>query len=203
MPYLSRHGMASQIADQPEALYRQAANRALSDCEDAQAEAAVMTLLRLVNGSYARAQNQLADMLGKRDQWMGSLLPFLAGEDDAEADHAARDILQAALNDLVQQETHAALARLTPLTRILNEAVALARVAQANGAKGLEGVAGRRFGSVGLEDTGGLAAHRKRRVAKENEQAAGRSVAFRGQGRRKSSAPRVQGAGGSMPARSA
>ncbi|MDR9499459.1 MAG: UvrD-helicase domain-containing protein [Hydrogenovibrio sp.] len=141
MPYLSRHGMASQIADQPEALYRQAANRALSDCEDAQAEAAVMTLLRLVNGSYARAQNQLADMLGKRDQWMGSLLPFLAGEDDAEADHTARDMLQTALNDLVQQETRAALAWLTPLTRILNEAVALARVAQANGAKGLEGVA--------------------------------------------------------------
>jgi ATP-dependent exoDNAse (exonuclease V) beta subunit len=143
MPYLSRHGMASQIADQPEALYRQAANRALSDCEDAQAEAAVMTLLRLVNGSYARAQNQLADMLGKRDQWMGSLLPFLVGTDDAEADRSAREILQTALNNLVKQETHAALTQLRPLNRLLNDAVTLAREAQANvpdGIKGLDGV---------------------------------------------------------------
>ena len=112
MPYLSRFGAQSQVSEQVDTLYRQAAVQAL---QDEAAQEASSALLRLVNGRFSQAVELIVAMLYKRDQWLGLVFN---GQN--------RHDLEAALAVIVQQEMQAALQTLQPAKPILAQIVALA-----------------------------------------------------------------------------
>ena len=101
MPFLSKMGAQAQIEQRPEALYREAVHAVLSD-PDLSAQAA--TLMRLVNGRYARAETQLLKMLAQRDQWMRVLFGA-----------AQRASLEGALQSVVDNRLSHAVSQLGPL----------------------------------------------------------------------------------------
>lgn len=95
MPVVSRFGAPPAIVEKAEALYAEAARNtvaALQDARDRDAEALEL-LLRHVDNDAFRAEQLLAGMLAKRDQWM----PPLAREEHM------REALEAAIGDAVAQ----------------------------------------------------------------------------------------------------
>ncbi len=127
MPLLSRLGAQPQLASRQDRLYIQAARSALQDVETAEAST---ELLRLVNGKLRRAEALLVSMLKKRDQWMDSLLVY--GADTLEESAMARDVLEAAVADLVTQEQQAAWKTLAPIADHLLRVCAFAEFAESN-----------------------------------------------------------------------
>lgn len=101
MPFLSKLGTQPSLQQNSDALYVEAA-RAVLASEAVQTESAA--LLRLVNGRYRRAENQLVGMLKKRDQWMRIVLSG-----------AEREKLQQALEALVDQQLQQITMQLGPL----------------------------------------------------------------------------------------
>jgi ATP-dependent exoDNAse (exonuclease V) beta subunit len=83
-PLLSGFGGALNIAPSPEALYRQAARRALESMDDADAtlREAISDLLSWRDNNWNDLEQQLVDMLCDRDRWMHNFL--LAGAPDWE-----------------------------------------------------------------------------------------------------------------------
>ncbi|PLA75129.1 hypothetical protein CYQ88_02570 [Hydrogenovibrio sp. SC-1] len=127
MPLLSRLGAQPQLASMQDRLYIQAARSALQDTETAEAST---ELLRLVNGKLRRAEALLVSMLKKRDQWMSSLLGY--GADTLEESAMAREVLEAAVADLVAQEQQAAWKHISPIADRLSKMCAFSEFAEAN-----------------------------------------------------------------------
>ena len=92
MPYLSKVGGQPRLLDNPLESYQLAVRKVLKTPE---LEEAVGRLLRLVNGRFQRAENLLINMLGKRDQWMRTLIQFKGD--------AAKQRLQSAIKEIVSQ----------------------------------------------------------------------------------------------------
>ena len=95
MPVLSRFGAQPAIVEKAEALYAEAAREtvaALESSDDADAQA-IEELLRHLDMDAARAEELIASMLAKRDQWMRPLL----------AEAHVREHLESALRDAVAQ----------------------------------------------------------------------------------------------------
>ncbi|WP_319379895.1 UvrD-helicase domain-containing protein [Thiomicrorhabdus sp.] len=136
MPLLSKMGTQSTIARNPETLYREAVRTVL---KSSAAEASVAVLLQLVNGRYNRAEALLISMLAKRDQWMASLLPY--GHEESATQ--ARELLEAALEEVVHQELRIHLQVLENSASLFAEACELANFAQANNQPGLQSIASR------------------------------------------------------------
>lgn len=104
MPLLSRLGSQPGVAVDPEPHYRQAARDTLAWLHTDHPAADVLErLLDRFDHDTQRLQNQLVEMLAKRDQWM-------------RHSHAALDLnaAEAALRDLIGDELQQALALLTP-----------------------------------------------------------------------------------------
>ncbi|MGH8403201.1 MAG: UvrD-helicase domain-containing protein, partial [Gammaproteobacteria bacterium] len=72
MPLLSKFGAQPGIAERPEALYEEAAQRTLGLLESREARLAdaVSTLLRHLDNDLPRVRGLLAQMLPQRDQWL-------------------------------------------------------------------------------------------------------------------------------------
>jgi ATP-dependent exoDNAse (exonuclease V) beta subunit len=118
MPFLSKLGTQPSLQQNSDALYVEAA-RAVLASEAVQTESAA--LLRLVNGRYRRAENQLVSMLKKRDQWMRILLGG-----------AQREQLESALEALVLQQAQQAIMQLGPVIELGEELPELARFVLGN-----------------------------------------------------------------------
>jgi ATP-dependent exoDNAse (exonuclease V) beta subunit len=96
LPLLSGGVAAASIEEQAEERYRQAARRTLDrlSAED-RTGAALRRLMRLLDNSMTRLESLLADLLPKRDQWLGYLL--------GEPDEALRVHLEEGLHELVRE----------------------------------------------------------------------------------------------------
>ncbi len=93
MPVLSGTGGAPAIVEDARALYREAAQRALSRIEGAEREAEpVRRLLRHLDGDWATAGVLLEAMLARRDQWLHRVAAL-------RVDDEARGLLEAALRE--------------------------------------------------------------------------------------------------------
>lgn len=115
MPLLSKMGAPSAILKEADCVYQEAVHLMLKTPEF---ESDVARLLTLVNGRFKSAQNLFVTMLKKRDQWMGSVLPFTGEE--------ARDHLERALAYIVRKELTEQVAHLTHVMPHLAEACELA-----------------------------------------------------------------------------
>ena len=95
MPWLSRLGGQPAIADRPQDLYRQAAERLLGRMDDpAQETAAQEHLLAHLDNRMTLLRDLLAAMLAKRDQWLRHLL------DPRTA--SSRELLESSLKSFVE-----------------------------------------------------------------------------------------------------
>jgi len=121
MPVLSRFGAPPSATDDPERLYREAAQAALAHLEENDPWSdSVARLLRHFDNNMPVARKQLAEMLARRDQWLRHLVDGRApGERRAHLERALLSINRAAL---------ARLAALAP-AELSNEVAALARYA--------------------------------------------------------------------------
>ena len=121
MPVLSRFGAPPTATDEPEQLYRDAAQAALEHLEaEDQWSGSVARLLRHFDNNLPVARRQLATMLARRDQWLRHLVDGReSGERRAHLERALLVINHAALADL---------ARLAP-AEFSNEVAVLARYA--------------------------------------------------------------------------
>ena len=80
MPCLSRFGVQPQIAERPEALYRQAARNTMADLESGAAwSPAIEALVRHLDNHLAKIEALVAGMLAKRDQWLRHVMESGAG----------------------------------------------------------------------------------------------------------------------------
>jgi ATP-dependent helicase/nuclease subunit A len=71
MPWLSRFGAQPAVSQDPAALYSEAARGTLAELETGHAwSAAVEQLLKHLDNDIARVESLLAEMLGRRDQWL-------------------------------------------------------------------------------------------------------------------------------------
>jgi ATP-dependent helicase/nuclease subunit A len=94
MPWLSRFGATPEIRDDATPLYRQAADQLVERIRSGGSGVdQVATLLRHLDNRSDLLRDLLADMLGKRDQWLRHLL----GQDVA----ASRQILEAGLRSFI------------------------------------------------------------------------------------------------------
>ncbi len=118
MPLLSKMGAPSSISSNVEEAYREAVHLALKTEAIAPA---VGRLLQLVNGRFSRAESLLMMMLQKRDQWMGSLLPL--------SNEGAREVLEASIASIVQNELSIQVARLSSARSALEEVCSIAEYA--------------------------------------------------------------------------
>ncbi len=79
MPLLSKFGLRADISDNPEALYRESAERTVAELETGAGwSSAVETLISYLDNNLERVIELVAAMLGKREQW----LRHLAGRND-------------------------------------------------------------------------------------------------------------------------
>jgi hypothetical protein len=104
LPVLSGLGGAPLIAEDPEALYRTAANRTLAALEDSgdPLQSDVSRVLDRYDNQYDRMVEMLTGMLGHREQWIGHLLAHQAGQG------FDREGLEGALRLLIESELQAA-----------------------------------------------------------------------------------------------
>ncbi|MGH8279224.1 MAG: UvrD-helicase domain-containing protein [Gammaproteobacteria bacterium] len=119
MPLLSGFGAPPSIAEQPEVLYREAAERtlALLDHGDAAQAEALGVLLRHLDNDWAGATELLADMLARRDQWLRHA---------ARAGASRTDLQLAFAREIVRQLSAARAAFPAPLQAELAELAAFA-----------------------------------------------------------------------------
>jgi len=105
MPVLSRFGAPPSATDDPERLYRDAAQAALAHLEEEDAwSGSVARLLRHFDNNMPVARSQLVEMLKRRDQWMRHLVDGReSGERRAHLERALLAINRAALATLAQQ----------------------------------------------------------------------------------------------------
>ncbi len=128
LPVLASGVAGAGVAEDAEALYREAAERTVAelDADDGPA-ASLRELLRTLDNDAPRLEGMLAALLPRREQW----LPYFAGEDPG----ALRVVLEQALARLVGEELEAAAAAvpqgvratLVPLLRHAAEHAADAR----------------------------------------------------------------------------
>jgi len=122
MPLLSKMGGQSQLLQDASPAYQEAVRLVLKTPE---LEEPVGRLLRLLNGRFNRAESLLSDMLAKRDQWMRTLIQYQGDE--------ARDVLEAAIEEIVSKTLAEQLKEVYYLKDAFNEACALADYAVENG----------------------------------------------------------------------
>ena len=115
MPLLSKMGGQSQLLQDATPAYQEAVRQVL---KMPQLEEPVGRLLRLVNGRFGRAESLLMNMLAKRDQWMRTLIQY-QGE-------AAREVLENALQEIVNKVLAEQLGELYYLKPAFEEACAIA-----------------------------------------------------------------------------
>jgi len=105
MPWLSRFGSTPEIRDDATPLYRQAADQLVERIRSGGSGVdQVATLLRHLDNRSDLLRDLLADMLGKRDQWLRHLL-----DQDAES---SRRILEAGLRSFIRAQLQAVAALL-------------------------------------------------------------------------------------------
>jgi len=73
MPWISRFGGMPEVSDDPDTLYRAAAEQLLARLERRDS-LPLQTLLRHLDNSVAIVEEMLIDMLRRRDQWLGLVL---------------------------------------------------------------------------------------------------------------------------------
>jgi ATP-dependent helicase/nuclease subunit A len=122
MPWLSRLGAAPAIEADAAALYREAARRTISLVEDDAWAQPLETILLHLDNDAAALESLLAEMLGRRDQW----LRHIAGTDLTEA----REALEESLERIVTGAL-AAVCRAFPAD-LAAELLSLARYASCN-----------------------------------------------------------------------
>jgi len=93
MPLLSQLGANPDTLPDARPLYLEAARHALDALEDPQDGVAVARLLRHLENDREKTANLIADLLARREQWLGQLLG-----------HNSREVLEEALADCVQQQ---------------------------------------------------------------------------------------------------
>lgn len=121
MPLLSKMGGQSQLLQDATSAYQEAVRQVL---KMPQLEEPVGRLLRLVNGRFNRAESLLINMLAKRDQWMRTLIQY-QGE-------AAREVLESALQEIVNKVLSEQLSALYYLKPAFEETCAIADYAVQN-----------------------------------------------------------------------
>lgn len=121
MPLLSKMGGQSQIVQDARPLYLEAVRMVLKESHFAKP---VGRLLRLLNGRFNRAENMLCDMLAKRDQWMRTLIQYQGD--------SAREPLEYALNEIVEQTLQDSLGQLYYLKPQFEKACQIADYAVQN-----------------------------------------------------------------------
>lgn len=136
-PLLSGLGGALEIANDPEELYRRAARNTLetlaapASAINSEVRESIEALLDMQDNNWQELEDQLVEMLGKRDKWMHGIV--LNREQDW-------DVLRARLEQPFAAATAAAHARLHNLLQQLphacDEALALARFACAQKSDG-------------------------------------------------------------------
>ncbi len=95
LPIMARFGAQPAIADDPDSLYREAAQQTLADLERGEAwSPAIEHLLAHLDNNLAVAESMLVQMLAKRDQWLRHLVS-LSSEDER------RELLQLALQGVI------------------------------------------------------------------------------------------------------
>jgi len=115
MPLLSKMGGQSQLLQDATPAYQEAVRQVL---KMPQLEEPVGRLLRLVNGRFGRAESLLMNMLAKRDQWMRTLIQYQGD--------AAREVLENALQEIVNKVLAEQLSELYFLKPAFEEACAIA-----------------------------------------------------------------------------
>ena len=105
MPCLSRFGFQPQIAERPEALYRQAARNTVADLESGAAwSPAIESLVRHLDNHLAKIESLVAGMLARRDQWLRHVMASGIGPETAETDGLIlRGVLEDGLTDLINE----------------------------------------------------------------------------------------------------
>jgi len=93
MPLLSQLGANPDTVPDARPLYLEAARHALDALEDPQDGIAVGRLLRHLENDREKTAGLIANLLARREQWLGQLLG-----------HNSREVLEAALADCVQQQ---------------------------------------------------------------------------------------------------
>ena len=95
LPVMARFGAQPGIADDPESLYREAAQQTLADLERGEAwSPAIEDLLAHLDNNLSVAESMLVQMLAKRDQWLRHLVT-LRNEDER------RELLEQALQGVI------------------------------------------------------------------------------------------------------
>ncbi len=95
LPVMARFGAQPGIADDPESLYREAAQQTLADLERGEAwSPAIEHLLAHLDNNLSVAESMLVQMLAKRDQWLRHLVT-LRNEDER------RELLEQALQGVI------------------------------------------------------------------------------------------------------
>jgi ATP-dependent exoDNAse (exonuclease V) beta subunit len=124
LPVVSGAGGPLRTVERAQHLYREAARRALALLEEPEPPAiAVANLLRHLDNDAHAAEDLLADMLGKRDQWLRHVA-------DRRSPRLRREQLEAALAQLIRDALDDLRARIP--AALAGEMVALARAAAGN-----------------------------------------------------------------------
>ncbi len=100
MPWLSRLGSPPELLEDASELYREAARNTIALVDDETYGPYLERVLLHLDNDFAALENLLADMLGRRDQW----LRHLAGVKTAEA----RPILESSLRSVIEEAIEAA-----------------------------------------------------------------------------------------------
>lgn len=103
MPLMSRFGGQPAVSDDASPHYREAARRALAMLEEQGGEGVIAGALRYFDNHLPRLTELLAEMLAKRDQWLG-----------LSARHSALEEAEAALQHLIMHDLARATSALTP-----------------------------------------------------------------------------------------
>lgn len=128
MPVLSRFGAPPSIAEDASELYREAARETLRELDsEAHWRGAVERLLLHLDNHWGRVETLLAEMLGRRDQWLRHVA-------DPDNPRVRRETLEAGLRRL-RADALTALHECFP-PELLLEALAIAREAAENLAGG-------------------------------------------------------------------
>lgn len=93
MPLLSALGASPDTVEDARPLYLAAARRALDALDEPDTGEAVARLLRHLENDREKAAALIADLLARREQWLGKLLG-----------HDSRQVLEAALADMVREQ---------------------------------------------------------------------------------------------------
>lgn len=95
LPVMARFGAQPGIADDPESLYREAAQQTLADLERGEAwSPAIEHLLAHLDNNLSVAESMLVQMLAKRDQWLRHLVTL-------RNENERRELLEQALQGVI------------------------------------------------------------------------------------------------------